>query len=229
MSSINNSLFYITLLSFLLVSCSQKSDSNSPFEEFMYSKMESPYVYVFQDSLNPFFERFERIVTYNDPLGDHMLIEFYNADFVLVESFDLLQDKQYQVLSHYLYVGSQQIVAEVRDSTYIPWEGSGVFASSFPGTVDSIMFIIRNKRSLTDKRGTFEWKGEEIETIQITDSVYTLAIDLKNQREKPANGVLIHEYAKGMGKVRIRTKDGTSNLVLKAILTEAEWKTLITK
>ncbi len=217
----------ISFLAFSSCKSDEKSENLSAI--FMYPQSAEPYVYVFQDSLNPFFEMFERIVTYYDPMGNHLLIERYNANFMLVESYDLLYDKNYQIFNHLLYFGSSQIIAQVSDSTFVPWDGSGVFASSFQGTVDSIMFVMRNKRSLMSERGSFEWDGEKIATLQMVDSIHTIALDLKNKREKPASTVAIHEFAEGMGRVRIRTIDGTSNLVLKRILSEQEWKALITK
>lgn len=221
--------FALSIFALAFSSCKPKEKTENLSLTFMYPKSSTPYVYVFQDSLNPFFEMFERIVTYYDPLGNHLLIERYNANFVLVEAYDLLYDKNYQVFNHLLYFGTSEIIAQVSDSTFVPWEGSGIFASSFQGTVDSIMFVMHNKRSLMSERGTFEWKGEKIATLQMVDSIQTMAIDLKNKREKPASVVAIHEFAEGMGRVRIRTLDGTSNLVLKAVLTEDEWKKLITK
>jgi hypothetical protein len=172
---------------------------------------------------------FERIITYYDPLGNHLLIERYNSNFVLVESYDLLYDKNFQVFNHKLYANNIEIIAEVSDSTFVPWEGTGVFASTFQSTVDSIMFVMRNKRSLLDERGSFTWEGKEIQTLQMIDSIQTIAIDVKNKREKPASAVAVHEFAEGLGRIRIKTTDGSSNLVLKGILSESEWKKLITK
>lgn len=220
-------LFLVAALT--ITACNETPKAHDLSEQFMYPKSIEPYVYVFQDSLDPVFEMFERIITYYDPLGNHLLIERYNSNFILVESYDLLYDKNYQVFNHILYAGNVQIIAQVGDSTFVPWEGSGIFASTFQSTVDSIMFVMRNKRSLLPERGVFEWEENKIPTLQMIDSIQTIAIDLKNQKEKPASAVAVHEFAEGLGRVRIRTLDGRSNLVLKTILSESEWKKLITK
>lgn len=212
-----------------LSSCKRSDDALELSKQFMYPQADQPYIYVFQDSLDPFFEMFERVITYYDPLGNHLLIERYNSNFVLLESYDLLYDKNYQVFNHILYVGQSQVIAEVSDSTFIPWTGNGVFASSFQGTTDGIMFKMRNNRSLIPERGSFTWNDEKLITLQVLDSINTVAIDLKNNLKKPASTVAIHEFAEGLGRVRIRTLDGSSNLVLKAILSESDWKKVITK
>lgn len=198
-------------------------------ETFFYPKSAQPYVYVFQDSLDPFFEMFERVITFYDPLGEHMLIERYNANFTLVESYDLLSENNYVVHNHTLYHNGKPIIAHVVDSSFVPWKGTGVFSSTFPGSVDSIMFSLKNKRSMNNEFGNFHWKEEKLETRIVTDSIFTLAIDLKNQKEKSQSVVAFHEFAQGLGRVRIKTADGKSNLVLQKILTDDEWLKLITK
>jgi hypothetical protein len=226
-------IFYIflgiLLLSVSFSACKRTNDGTELAQKFMYPYSDAPYVYVFQDSLDPFFEMFERIVTYYDPLGNHLLIERYNSNFMLLESYDLLYDRNFQVFNHILYFGQSQIIAQVSDSTFVPWQGSGVFSSSFKGTADGIMFQMKNNKSLVEERGVFSWNGEELATLQVLDSISTIAVDLNNNLEKPASTVAIHEFAEGIGRVRIRTLDGSSNLVLKAIISESDWKKLITK
>jgi hypothetical protein len=222
-------LFSSIFLALTISACDSTNTVTDLPQKFMYPQAPEPYVYVFQDSLDPVFEMFERIITYYDPLGNHLLIERYNSSFALVESYDLLYDKDYQVFNHSLFVGQTQILAQVSDSIFVPWTGSGVFSSSFQGTSDSIMFVMRNKRYMKDERGSFLWDGKKVQTLQMVDSISTVAIDLKNKREKPGSAVAIHEFAEGLGRVRIKTLDGNSNLVLKRILTESEWKKLVTK
>jgi hypothetical protein len=224
---------FFLLLSVLLLNLSAcKSDASSSKElqkTYFYPVNGTPYIYVFQDSLDPFFEMFERIVNYSDPLGKHVLIERYNANFNLVESYDLLADKDFQVFNHILYSGASQIIAQISDSTFMPWSGTGAFVSSFPGAVDSLYFSLKNKRSLNQEIGIFEWNGKSLSTRIFTDSIFSLAVDIKNKREKAVSAVAFHEFAEGLGRVRIRTADGKSNLVLKQILTEEDWKSLVTK
>jgi hypothetical protein len=226
-------IFYIflgvLLLSGPFLSCKRTNDPAALAQQFMYPYSDVPYVYVFQDSLDPFFEMFERIITYYDPLGNHLLIERYNSNFVLLESYDLLYNTEFKVFNHILYFGQSQIIAQVGDSTFVPWQGRGIFSSSFKGTTDGIMFQLKNNRSLMNERGLFNWKGEELATLQVLDSISTIAFDLNNNRENPASAVAIHEFAEGLGRVRIRTLDGSSNLVLKAIISESDWKKMITK
>ncbi len=226
-------IFYIflgiLLLSVSLSACNRKNDGAELVQKFMYPYSDVPYVYVFQDSLDPFFEMFERIVTYYDPLGNHLLIERYNSNFMLLESYDLLYDKDFQVFNHVLYFGQSQIIAQVGDSIFVPWQGSGVFSSSFKGTTEGIMFQMKNNKSLIQERGSFNWNGGKLLTLQVLDSISTVAIDVRNNREQPASTVAVHEFAEGLGRVRIRTLDGSSNLVLKAVLSESDWKKLITK
>jgi hypothetical protein len=217
------------LLTISLSSCKRTNNATELAQRFMYPQSDEPFVYIFQDSLDPFFEMFERVITYYDPLGNHLLIERYNANFILLESYDLLYDKNYQVFNHILYFGQSQIIAEVKDSVFVPWEGKGVFSTTFQGTTDGVFFKMQNKRLLLDEKGSFEWNGTKLVTLQVLDSISTLAIDLKNNREKPASTQAIHEFAEGLGRVRIRTLDGSSNLVLKAIISDADWKKMVTK
>ena len=226
-------ILFITLLSFmtaLFMGC--KNDTSNKVidaKAFFYPSSNAPYVYIFQDSLDPFYEMFERIITYHDPSGEHRVIQRYNANFDLVEAYDILVDKNYKVLTHTLYSGNREIPAQVHDSVFMPWTGSGIFSSSFPGAVDSIMFTLRNKRHLTDEQGSFELSENQYETRIFVDSIYTLAIDLKNKKEKAQSAVAYHEFAKDLGRVRIRTADGASILVLVKILSDEDWKRLITK
>jgi len=223
-------LLGLTAVLFSLSACKNDTKNTQELQQkYFYPASDAPYIYVFQDSLDPFFEMFERIVSYYDPLGKHLLIERYNANFNLVESYDLLVDKDYKVLNHILYNGATQIVAQISDSTFMPWGGKGTFASSFPGAVDSILFSLTNKRSLNSEMSQFLWEDKPRSTLVFTDSIYSLAVDLKNQREKAVSAVAYHEFAEGLGRVRIRTADGKSNLILTQILTQDEWKKLVTK
>lgn len=227
-----NLIFYAIL--FLAAALFTKCDNQdkNPLEladKYFYPASASPYILIYQDSLDPFFEMFERVVTHYDPWGEHRLIERYNANFVLIESYDILVDKNYKVHNHVLFAGNRQIVAQISDSTFMPWDGSGKFISSFPGAVDSIFFTLSNKRSINKENGSFEFDGKRLTTRIFTDTISTIAVDLKNKREKVQSAVAYHEFAEGLGRVRIRTSDGTSNLVLQKILSEDEWKRLITK
>lgn len=230
MQSFNTIVLFSSMALFSLFACkTDKTDARELQQTYFYPASDQPYVYIYQDSIDPYFELFERIVTYHDPLGKHLLIERYNANFTLVESFDLLAERDFQVLNHILYSGNKQIVAEITDSTFMPWHGKGTFASNFPGSVDSILFYLQNKRSLLAASAHFVWDNETRATRIFTDSIFSIALDLKNQKEKAVSAVAFHEFAAGLGRVRIRTADGKSNLVLKKILSEDEWKTLITK
>ncbi len=225
-----NTIGIISVMMTILWSCESAKDQYRRLAEtYFYPTTDGPMIYIYQDSLDPIYEMFERIVPVYDPLGKHLLVERYNSNFVLLESFDLLADKDYQVFNHVLYTQDQQIIANITDSTYMPWNGSGKFSSSFPSTVDSIMFTLANERSLNNDSGKFPWKGQELTTRSFTDSITTTAIDLKNKREKVLKTVAIHEFAEGIGRVRIKTADGKSNLVLKSIITERDWNTLRTK
>jgi hypothetical protein len=198
-------------------------------EKYFYPASASPYVLIFHDSLDPFYEMFERVVTHYDPWGEHRLIERYNANFVLIESCDILVDKNYKVHNHVLYSENREIVAQISDSTFMPWDGCGKFTSTFPGAVDTIIFTLSNKRSLNRENGSFEYEGKKLTTKIFTDSISTIAMDLKNKREKVQSAVAYHEFAEGIGRVRIRSADGKFNLVLQKVLSEDEWKRLITK
>jgi hypothetical protein len=162
-------------------------------------------------------------------MGEHLLIERYNSNFTLVESYDMLVEKEYKVINHKLYDGEREITAQIKDSTFMPWSGSGIFSSNFPSTADSIVFSMKNKRSLNEREGSFVWNKKLLETKIFTDSIYTIAYDLKNQREKNGSAVAYHEFAEGIGRVRIKTSDGKSNLILVKIISEGDWKRIITK
>jgi hypothetical protein len=227
LNTLKFSFIVINLL--LVVSCSSKSESSDELaKNYFYPNEPKPYVYVFQDSLNPVFEMFERIVTYQDPWGEHRLIERYNSNFMLIESYDVLVDHDYKVLNHVLYHGTKEIIAKISDSTFMPWQGKANFSSSFPGTVDSIYFTMTNKRSLQEKKGGFIWNKEQLSTRLFLDSIYTLAVDLKNQKEKILTTVAIHEFAKGLGRVRIQSTVGEYNLVLINKISEEDWQKMVT-
>jgi hypothetical protein len=227
----NKALWFFGFLILVLVSCKSTTEKQniSDFHEFMYPEHAEPYIYVYQDSLNPFYEMFERVITRNFGGQKQMLIERYNYNFQLVEAYLLAYDNHFKVLNHALYNGPSEIPTTVTDSVFMPYDGRGVFATSFPGTNDSIMFSMKNVRNRIEKQGVFEWEGETFTTIQFSDSIYTLAADIKNRLEQEQNAVAIHHFAKGMGRVMITMSDDSSILILKRILTEAQWKKIITK
>jgi hypothetical protein len=158
-----------------------------------------------------------------------MLLERYNHNFQLVEAYLLSYDKQFQVMSHMLYSNAIEIPTSIKDSTFMPFDGDGVFSTSFPGMVDSIVFHLRNVRQRLDERGSFQWESQNLETIKFSDSIYAVAVDLKNQLERVDKTKAIHHFAKGLGRVITETEDKSSVLVLRKILTEEEWKYIITK
>lgn len=223
--------YSLLALFFVFISSCQDGEKEASVLEstYFYPRTDSPVVYIYQDSLNPIYELFERIIPYYDPLGQHLLIERYNANFQLIEAYDLLADQGHKVFNHILYANENQIMATITDSTFMPWSGKGKFSSSFPSTVDSIMFSMVNNRSLSSETGNFDWEGKTLKTRIFVDSISTLIIDLKNKREKPMNAVARHEFAEGIGRVRIQLIDGTSNLVLVGILSEKDWNVLRTR
>lgn len=222
-------LFGFLILVFCACNSNTENQSSSDFVEFMYPERAEPYIYVFQDSLNPFYEMFERVITRSVGGQKQMLIERYNYNFQLVEAYLLSYDHHFKVLNHALYNGASEIPTTITDSTFMPYEGRGVFTTSFPGTNDSIMFSMKNVRQRLEEQGVFDWEGETLTTIQFSDSIFTLAADIKNRLEQSQNAVAIHHFAKGLGRVMITMRDDSSILILKRILTEAQWKKIITK
>jgi hypothetical protein len=213
-----------------LSACNQNKSGKALEEQFSYPKGDVPRVYIYQDSVNPIFETFDRIVHYTDGFGNHQLIERYNENFALVESIDILLDEESKIFKQVFNVGASQITAQIKDSVFMPWSGEpSKYWSTFPSTADSLSFILRSERSLNAGEGRFSYNDKTYKTISFTDSVFTTAIDLKNRRERQMNGVLIHEFAEGLGRVRIRATDGSTNLVLKRIITDDEWNKLRTK
>lgn len=215
----------------VLCACNNNTENqnSSDFLEFMYPERAEPYIYVFQDSLNPFYEMFERVITRSIGGQKQMLIERYNYNFQLVEVYLLSYDNHFNVLNHALYNGASEIPTAITDSTFMPYDGRGVFATSFPGTNDSIVFSMKNVRQRLEEQDVFEWEGQTLKTIQFSDSIFTLAADIKNRLEQSQNAVAIHHFAKGLGRVMITMRDDSSILILKRILTEAQWKKIITK
>jgi len=220
--------FFIITVS---ISCTNKTDQNVnfSFEEFMYPEKAEPYVYVYQDSLNPIYEMFERVITKNVGGSKQMLVERYNYNFQLVEAYLLSYENQFQVLNHVLYMGSHEIPTMIADSVFMPYNTRGVFETSFPSTTDSIMFSMRNVRHKLADQCIFIWEGQNLPTMRFVDSIFTLAIDMKNEKEQAQNGVAIHHFAKGVGRVMIAMEDNSSILVLKKVLSEDQWKNIITK
>jgi hypothetical protein len=95
--------------------------------------------------------------------------------------------------------------------------------------VDTISFYLDMRRTLTKEKGTFQWEEKELETIVVVDSLKNYMIDTKNRREKVTHTVGRTSFAKGLGKVYVESADGQFVLKLARILTDKEWKFVVTK
>jgi len=226
-------LIVISALVVLIASCTndkKKTLENNENLAFFYPFNSEPKIYVYQDSINPMFETFERIFTTEDKLlGKHLWIERYNANFKLTETIEMVYEKNLNVYNHLVGVRGDLYNAEIRDSSYFPFFGKSHFSSTFPSNIDTIAFHYDSKRTLTDEKGFFHWNDEKLKTISVLDSIKTYAIDTKNKKEKMNSSIAKTIYAEGIGKVQVRSLNGKVNLKLTRILTDAEWKHIITK
>lgn len=223
----------IAVLILLFASCSdnnKKTLDNNENLAFFYPFNNEPKIYVYQDSLNPMFEVFERVFTTDDTLlGKHLWIERYNANFRLTETIELVYEKNLNVYNHLVGVRGDLYNAEVRDSSFFPFFGTSHFSSTFPSNIDTIAFHYDSRRSLSDEKSVFQWNDKELKTIVVLDTIKTYAIDTKNKKEKMSSSIAKSIYAEGIGKVQVKSVNGKVNLKLTRILTEAEWKHIITK
>lgn len=221
-----------TLLT-LVISCTpQKEDfEESFFFPYFYAVQDEPLIYVYQDSLNPMFEVFERVFTTEDTInGKTIWLERYNSAFRLLETYQFSYDRDLKVNNHTVSNGKLYISSEIRDSIFFPFFGDTAhFSSTFPSMTDSIVFHLDSKKSLQKEKGNFTWNDKRLETVQVTDSIKYYAVDLRNKKEKVTETIGVTTYAKGMGKVHIKSANGKVNLRLTRILTEEEWKFIITK
>jgi hypothetical protein len=218
------------LVVLLAVGCkSGDSVEEQGMMDYFYPLSAEPVVYVYQDVNNPLYEVFERVFVTEDVLGKHFWIERYNTEFMLTETTELLVDKQLRVHNHLVGVRGDLRNAEVKDSTYYPFFGPSHFSSLFPSNVDTISFYLDMRRSLTNEKGTFAWEDKELETIVVIDSLKNYMIDTKNRREKVTQTVGRTSFAKGLGKVYVESADGQFALKLARILTDKEWRFVVTK
>jgi hypothetical protein len=224
-------LKYSLILTLLLtlIACSDKNVKEIPFLEYYYPFDSEPKVYVYQDSLNPLYEVFERVFTVEDPMGKHLWIERYNTNFSLTETVEILATDKLNVRNHLIGVRGNLESAVVRDSLFFPSFGTSIFSSTFPSNNDTIVFHYEIKRTLQDKKGIFNWEDKTLETINTLDSVKAYIIDVKNEKEKVNLSLAKSVYAKGLGKVQVFSLNGAVNLQLKRVLTDEEWKFIVTK
>ncbi len=223
----------IAALILLIASCTDETKQtleNNDNLAFFYPFNNEPKIYVYQDSINPMFEVFERVFTTEDTLlGKHLWIERYNGNFKLTETIELVYEKNLNVYNHLVGVRGDLYNAEVRDSSFFPFFGTSHFSSTFPSNIDTIAFHFDNRRTLTDEKGTFEWNDNKLKTITVLDTIKTYAIDTKNKKEKMNSSIAKSIYAEGIGKVQVKSVNGKVNLKLTRILSDPEWKHIITK
>lgn len=213
-----------------LFSCQQDGKNDLEFMPYFYEADSSPKIYVYQDSLNPLFEVFERVFVVEDEVnGKVVWIEKYNMNYRLLETFQFSMKHDLHVMNHLVSAKGKLINAELRDSTYYPLLGQSHFSSTFPSNVDSLIFHYDMKRSLLDKKNHFVFDDKAIETIFIQDTITTYAIDIRNQLEKKSQSISTTQFAKGIGKVQTTSANGKVNLRLTRILSEEEWKYISTK
>lgn len=209
---------------------SVKTLENNEYLLFFYPFNTEPKIYVYQDSINPMFETFERVfVTEDTLLGKHLWIERYNANFNLIETVELLYHKNLNVYNHLVAVRGDLYNAEVRDSSFFPFFGTSHFSSTFPSNIDTIAFHFDSRRKLTDEKGVYNWNDKQFKTITVLDTIKTYAIDTKNKKEKMNSSIAKTIYAEGIGKVQVKSLNGKVNLRLTRILTDPEWRNIITK
>ena len=225
------SLFTLSL--FALFACTSNTNQVADDHEnlaYFYPFHTSPVVYVYQDSLSPMFEIFERIfVTEDELMGKHLWIERYNSNFILTETIEMVQLHNYNVYNHLVGIRGDLYNAEIRDSSFFPLTKATHFSSTFPSNVDSIAFHYEIKRSVLNQNGTVNWNDTELNSLTTIDSITTFAIDVKNRKEKKNTSVSNTIYAKGIGKIQVKSQNGNVNLKLTKILTDEEWKYVITK
>lgn len=223
----------IVVLVLLFASCNndtQNTLEKSEYLDFFYPYNPEPKVYVYQDSINPMFEVFERVFTTEDELlGKHLWIERYNSNFMLTETIELVSSKNLNVYNHLISVRGDLYNGEVRDSSFFPFFGACHFSSTFPSNIDTIAFHYDNRRSISEEKGNFLWNGKNLKTITVLDSIKTYAIDTKNKKEKMTSSIAKTVYAEGLGKVQVKSLNGKVNLKLTRILSDSEWTFIVTK
>lgn len=214
-----------------LFSCKTDGISDKEFMPFFYTADSSPKIYVYQDSINPLFEVFERVFVVEDEINGKILwIEKYNADFRLIETQQFSYNNNMNVLNHMVLVRGDLYNAEVRDSTFFPIHNNqSHFSSTFPSNRDSIVFHYDMKRTLLSEKKTHTYNKQDYTAIEVIDSISSYAIDLRNQMEKKTEAVAITTFAHGLGKVQTQSNNGKVNLKLTRVLTDEEWKFIITK
>lgn len=227
-----NRMKYVVFFTLImaLLSCKTDGISDKELMQFFYSADNSPKIYVYQDSINPLFEVFERVFVVEDEInGKIFWIEKYNADYRLMETHQFSYNNNMDVLNHLVLVRGDLYNAEVRDSTFFPIHGQSHFSSTFPSNRDSIIFHYDMKRTLLSDKKTHTFNKQDFIAIEVIDSIASYAIDFRNELEKKTESVAITTYAQGLGKVQTKSNNGKVNLKLTRVLTDEEWKFIITK
>lgn len=217
-----------------LSACEIKQDSKlvseNPFYRYFYPYDTIPKVYVYRNVAQGLEEEFHRIFSIEDSQGKHTVVELYAEDGRLLEAMNYNIDSL-DVIDHMVVDKNQKKQkALVTEDQLIPLSKlqKGVFASNFPGVLDSTFFLKYIERSFV-KSGEMDVLDRESKTVTFKDEILLKLYNPWKKLEDPREGVAFYVFAEGYGLVEWYSEDKSVHYKLEKIISQSDFVKLMSR
>lgn len=233
----NGIIFLMSII--LFAACLTENKVSSENEErstenlnffFPADTMNLPVTYLYRNSKNPLDERYIHIIPVNGKESTVFTIEKFNRNLKLTEGFQFQRDnKHITVKKHSVSTPITKYEAKLIFKDWFPMtrKDTSHFTSKYPEN-DSIIQVLDQFRIFENEGPTFDWKGQSLKSIIISNKASLYRNDMKNKKNQLAAKLEVEEiWAEGLGLVAFYPKDDPSvKYELDKILTQRQWAAL---
>ena len=222
-------LVFIALAVIGLTSCGKSSEkSDNEFFDYFYAYDTIPKVYVYRNISNGLEEEFHRVFAINDSEGKHVVVEIYAEDGRILEALnyniDSLDIADHMVVN--LEKENTQAVLSEKQLMPMSKKEKGIFATNFPGVMDSTFFLKYIERSFV-KEGKADVLGKSVATVEFGDDIMLKLYNPWKKLEDVREGKATQVFAKGYGLIEWSSENKEVHYRLEKIISQNEFITLM--
>lgn len=207
------------------------SESENTFYQYFYPYDTIPRVYVYRNITQGLEEEFHRVFSIKDSEGRHTVVEYYAEDGRLLEALNYNIDSL-DVQDH-MVVDRKKLnkKALITENQFFPMTKleKGVFASNFPGVMDSTFFLKYIERSFVISGKINVLDQEDVKSVTFEDDILLKLYNPWTNLEDPRNGKAFYVYAEGFGLVEWYSEDKSMHYRLEKIITQTEFINIMSK
>lgn len=214
-----------------LASCGKSSEtSENEFFDYFYAYDTIPKVYVYRNISNGLEEEFHRVFAINDSEGKHVVVEIYSEDGRILEALNYNIDSL-DIADHMVVnLEQENTKAVLSENQLIPMskKDKGVFATNFPGVMDSTFFLKYIERSFV-KEGKADVLGKSVPTVEFKDDIILKLYNPWKKLEDVREGKATQIFAKGYGLVEWSSENKEVQYRLEKIISQSDFVKLMAR